>query len=209
MNESNNYWNQLYESRNNQKPVYDLWLDKYAAILSTSDSIPIIDLGCGTGNNTLYLQERNYKVISCDFSKEALKKLDYFIDKPDTRLFDMKEGLPFEDQSAKIIIADLSLHYFRWFETVAIVAEIQRVLMKDGFLLLRVNSVKDTNYGAGQGTLVEENYYCKQSRFKRFFNKAQLDDLFQNWEFHYSSEYEMSRYENTKVLWELALKKHL
>lgn len=53
MNESNNYWNQLYESRNNQKPVYDLWLDKYAAILSTSNSIPIIDLGCGSGNNTL------------------------------------------------------------------------------------------------------------------------------------------------------------
>ena len=79
MNESNNYWNQLYESRNNQKPVYDLWLDKYAAILSTSNSIPIIDLGCGSGNNTLYLQERNYKVISCDFSKEALKKLDFFI----------------------------------------------------------------------------------------------------------------------------------
>jgi hypothetical protein len=49
------------------------------------------------------------------------------------------------------MIADLSLHYFSWDETKKIVNEIKRVLKEDGFLLVRVNSVNDTNYGAGKG----------------------------------------------------------
>ncbi len=138
MSSQNKYWNELYQHQGNEKPAYDLWLDKYAAILAESKSIPIIDLGCGFGNDTLYLHERGYSVISCDFSREALKRLEYFIDKPVTLLFDMKERLPFENQSAKIVIADLSLHYFSWQETLEIVAEIKRVLKKDGYLLARV-----------------------------------------------------------------------
>jgi len=205
MSSQNKYWNELYQHHGNEKPAYDLWLDKYAAILAESKSIPIIDLGCGFGNDTLYLHERGYSVISCDFSREALKRLEYFIDKPVTLLFDMKERLPFENQSAKIVIADLSLHYFSWQETLEIVAEIKRVLKKDGYLLARVNSVKDTNYGAAQGVVIEENYYDVDGKLKRFFNKVQLEELFRAWEVKYINEYEMGRYTNAKILWELAV----
>jgi SAM-dependent methyltransferase len=205
LSSQNKYWNELYQHQGNEKPAYDLWLDKYAAILAESKSIPIIDLGCGFGNDTLYLHERGYSVISCDFSREALKRLEYFIDKPVTLLLDMKERLPFENQSAKIVIADLSLHYFSWQETLEIVAEIKRVLKKDGYLLARVNSVKDTNYGAAQGVVIEENYYDVDGKLKRFFNKVQLDELFRTWEVKYINEYEMGRYTNAKILWELAV----
>ncbi len=152
-----------------------------------------------------YTTREGYSVISCDFSREALKRLEYFIDKPVTLLFDMKERLPFENQSAKIVIADLSLHYFSWQETLEIVAEIKRVLKKDGYLLARVNSVKDTNYGAAQGVVIEENYYDVDGKFKRFFNKVQLEELFRAWEVKYINEYEMGRYTNAKILWELAV----
>jgi len=206
MNEQNKYWNKRYRSEGNEKPAYDLWLDKYEVILSESKAPPIIDLGCGFGNDTLYLNERGYQVISCDYSSEALQRLDFFIDKPSTRLFDMKEGLPFGNQSAKIVIADLSLHYFCWFDTLEIIAEIRRVLEIDGYLLARVNSVNDTNYGANQGIVTEENYYNVAGNLKRFFNITQFEDLFQTWEVKYMFEYEMGRYENTKVLWEVAVK---
>lgn len=206
MSDQSRYWNELYQAQGSEKPVYDLWLDKYAAILAASKTIPIIDLGCGFGNDTLYLHERGYSVISCDFSSEALKRLDCFIDKPVTQVLDMKQRLPFENQSAKIVIADLSLHYFCWTDTLKIVAEIKRVLGKDGFLLARVNSVKDKNYGANQGIMIEENYYNVDGKLKRFFNKAQLDDLFQTWEVQYSNEYEMGRYKSAKILWEIAAK---
>mgnify|MGYP000041994864 CR=1 FL=1 len=36
----------------------------------------ILDLGCGIGADTLYLLERGYNVLSCDFSVEALKSIE-------------------------------------------------------------------------------------------------------------------------------------
>ncbi|BBB89672.1 MAG TPA: class I SAM-dependent methyltransferase [Methylomusa anaerophila] len=207
MNDQVKHWNELYQSLGDKKPAYDLWLEKYTDILRDSRDMPIIDLGCGFGNDTLYLYERGYQVISCDFSPEALKRLEYFINKPVTKLFDMKEGLPFADETAKIIIADLSLHYFSWMETQKIVTEIRRVLLNGGFLLARVNSVKDINHGVGLGTVIEENYYNVNGSFKRFFDRVQLDELFSAWEVKYIKEYEICRYKKDKILWEIAVKK--
>jgi SAM-dependent methyltransferase len=188
-----------------KKPVYDLWLDKYENILLSSQEIPIVDLGCGFGNDTLYLCQKGYRVISCDFSREALKKVVFFIEKPVTKLVDMTKNLPFASECVKIVIADLSLHYFSWDQTQKIVMEIRRILQKGGYLLARGNSVKDINHGAGQGIVVEDNYYFKNGQYKRFFDKAQLEKLFAEWEILYNDEYEISRYKNSKILWEIAV----
>jgi SAM-dependent methyltransferase len=205
MNEHRYYWDELYRLRNMKKPIYDLWLDKYENILLSSQAIPIIDLGCGFGNDTLYLYQKGYKVISCDFSSEALRKVAFFIEKPVIKLVDMTKDLPFASESVKIVIADLSLHYFSWDQTQKIVMEIRRILQKGGYLLARVNSVKDINHGAGQGIIVEDNYYFRNGQYKRFFDKVQLEKLFAEWEILYSDEYEISRYKNSKILWEIAV----
>lgn len=207
MNSQKEFWNMLYGSVQDRKLQYDLWLDKYADLLSKSKDLPIIDLGCGLGNNTLYLTERSYKVIPCDFSEEALKGLNKIIDNLDTKCFDFRDGLPFASGSTKVIIADLSLHYFTWSETLKILKEIQRVLMSGGVLLCRVNSTKDMNYGAGHGTQLEKNYYNIEGKLKRFFDEEQLRELFEEWEIQYIKETEINRYKMRKVLWELSLKK--
>ena len=207
MNVQKEYWNKIYESIKESEPKYDLWLEKYENILIESRNIPIIDLGCGFGNDTLYLRERGHEVISCDFSEKALKRLSNFIDKLKLKCFDFKNGLPFEDNSAKIIIADLSLHYFTWEETEKILQEIGRVLMKEGFLLCRVNSTKDINHGAGQGIEIEENFYNIEGNLKRFFNEAQLSELFKGWDIQYILETEINRYKLSKIAWEISIKK--
>ena len=207
MNLQKEYWNKIYESISVKKPKYDLWLDKYENILINSKDTPIIDLGCGFGNDTLYLKERNYEVISCDFSEQALNRLNKIIDNLDTRCFDLRDGLPFEASCAKIVIADLSLHYFTWDETKKILNEISRVLMFNGVLLCRVNSVKDTNYGVGQGIRIEENFYNIDGNLKRFFNETQLRELFENWSIEYMKEAQISRYKMSKIAWEVSIKK--
>lgn len=207
MNVQKNYWDKIYKSIGDKKIKYDLWLDKYENILIKSKDIPIIDLGCGFGNDTLYLKERGYDVISCDFSEEALQRLSNYIDNLTIKCFDLKEGLPFESNSAKIIISDLSLHYFTWSDTEKILKEIDRVLMDDGILLCRVNSTKDINHGSGQGTKIEENFYDIDGNLKRFFNEEQLRELFKNWNIKYINELEMNRYKVSKILWEIAIEK--
>ena len=67
------YWNHSFQ-RPNMKPTYDNWLDKYSNEFNEANK-QIIDLGCGIGNNILYLSERGLDPIACDISEEALKKL--------------------------------------------------------------------------------------------------------------------------------------
>lgn len=207
MNVQKDYWTKLYESKSAGRPKYDLWLDQYENILNKSIDTPIIDLGCGLGNDTLYLKERGYDVISCDFSEQALEQLSSIVDHAHVECFDLKAGLPFEDCSAKVIISDLSLHYFSWVETQSILEEIYRVLMNEGVLLCRVNSTNDTNYGAGEGVRIEENFYDINGNFKRFFNETQLKQLFKGWDIQYIKETEMSRYKMSKIVWEIAIQK--
>lgn len=207
MNSQKEVWNEIFKSIGNRKLKYDLWLDKYENLLIMSKDIPIIDLGCGFGNDTLYLKERGYKVISCDFSEEALQVLTNRIDDFDTKCFDMQDGLPFEDSSARVIISDLSLHYFTGDGTKKILKEISRVLMNNGVLLCRVNSTNDKNYGAGQGTKIEENFYNIDGKLKRFFNEEQLRDLFKDWDIQYIKENGIDRYKSNKIAWEICAQK--
>lgn len=201
------YWNSEYKKFTPKKPNYDPWLDKYNDILELSRDVPIIDLGCGCGSDSLYLSEMGYKVISCDISEVAIDRVREFVPEVQTMVLDMLEGLPFGNASAKIIIADLSLHYFYWRDTVRIVGEIMRVLSPSGYLLCRLNSTKDTNYGVGQGDLIEENYFSVNGNMKRFFDRKQIEELFKEWHISYINEYQMDRYTLSKILWEVAVRK--
>jgi SAM-dependent methyltransferase len=200
-------WDAIYKNLGHGKPEYDRWLDKYESILQQSRDLPIIDLGCGRGNDTLYLHERGYRVVSCDLSDEALKRLTVFIANPVTKHFDMLNGLPFKKDSAKLIIADLSLHYFPWEGTKRVLKDIGRALVTGGHLLCRVNSVRDTNHGAGQGRRIEKNYFEVQGRLKRFFNSDCLEELFRDWSIENMNETTLYRNGKEKILWELAVRK--
>jgi SAM-dependent methyltransferase len=207
MNLQKQFWNELYNSLEHRILKYDLWLDKYENILVHSKDTPIIDLGCGFGNDTLYLKERGYDVISCDFSEKVLARLCDSIDGLKTKCFDLLDGLPFENNSAKVVISDLSLHYFTWKDTQKILSEIKRVLVDDGYLLCRVNSTNDTNFGAGQGIMIEENFYDIGGKLKRFFDENQLRELFKGWDIQFLNENEINRYKDNKIAWEISIKK--
>lgn len=200
-------WNDDHKTRTYEMPKYDLWLDKYTDLLEKSANTPVVDLGCGLGNDSRYLSERGYKVIACDISEVAVEHVRKHFPSVNALTFDMLHGLPFEDSSIKVMIADLSIHYFSWSDTLTVIGEIRRVLADGGCLLCRVNSTNDRHYGAGQGILVEENYYCVNGDLKRFFDRKTIDSLFQDWRMTYVCECEMDRYQYTKILWELAVMK--
>lgn len=202
MNFQKEYWNNEHCKQISKKPEYDFWLDSYREILEEAKGAGIIDLGCGRGNNSLYLTERGFRVTACDISDIALDRVRQYIPEAETRILDMLDGLPFGSGSSAVIIADLCLHYFLWAETVNILKEIHRVLKSGGWLLFRVNSTKDVNYGAGQGILIEDDYYDIGGNRKRFFDREQLEALFSEWKLIRLSEYQMDRYRMPKILWE-------
>ncbi len=170
-------WDNWSKKRSNV-PVYDLWLDEYKDVLQKNQDNEILDLGCGIGADTLYLLERGYNVLSCDFSIEALKSVQNNIPNSKTLYLDMMKKFPIEDNKYALIIADLSLHYFSNETTIHIMREIKRILKDNGILLSRVASVNDFNFGAGQGEKLENNYYFEGDYTKRFFNWEDVNKYF-------------------------------
>lgn len=167
-----------WSKRRSSVPTYDLWLDEYKNILEDNKKNEILDLGCGIGADTLYLIERGYNVLSCDFSNEALKSIQKNIPNSKTLYLDMMKRLPIKDNTYSLIIADLSLHYFDNETTIHIMSEIKRILKNNGILLSRVASVNDFNFGAGIGEQLEKNYYFEGDYTKRFFDTEDVIKYF-------------------------------
>lgn len=201
------HWNRIFGKLDIGKPKYDDWLDRHTELLRRSADVPVIDLGCGYGCDTLYLAERGYRVIACDLAEEALRRVREHIPEAETRQFNVLDGLPFADGGARVIIADLSLHYFSRRDTFRAIAEIRRVLGFNGVLLARFNSVRDVNYGAGVGVELEPGYYEHEGHRKRFFTEDHLRELFaadSGWNIAYLEETDMLRFGAQKKCWELA-----
>ena len=148
---------------------YDNWLDDYKHVLDNCKT-EVLDLWCGVGNDTLYLTERGFKVIACDYSDVALKHLKEQLKSVETKWLDISNPLPFKNTTFDLVIADLSLHYFDEKTTIEIMKEIKRILKPNGHLLARVNSLQDKNYGVGNGQKIEDNYYFVEGYNKRFFS---------------------------------------
>lgn len=114
---SEKYWEDAYQQIENIEFKEADWLDQYTAIFSESTKKPIIDIGCGTGADSIHLLNKGYTVISCDFSKTVLEKLLNHDSRIIAKSFDIENGLPLKDSEAHIILASLSLHYFSWEST--------------------------------------------------------------------------------------------
>lgn len=203
-------WNELHKDFASKNPMkYDDWLEEFEDIVSKVDT-EIIDLGCGvTGNNTLYLLEKGKKVISCDFAEEALNRVSK-IEGAKTLLFDMLEIFPFENNKTDLIIADLSLHYFKREDTKRIINEIKRVLKPNGYLLFRVNSTNSTEYKElleAENELLEPNLFFNKNMEKRFFSREDIKEFFNDWEFICIREENMARWCSDKIIWKCAVRK--
>lgn len=203
-------WNEVFKNIPLKTPKTDDWLEKYMFILKKHKHKLIVDLGCGFGNDSYYLSQRGFKTLACDFSQEALNRINTFMEKANVKLVDMQKPLPFQDGSVAIIISDLSLHYFSEKTTYAILKELKRVLIKDGAVICRVNSLKELekNLKDSVGKKIEDNYYLIANKLKRYFNKDDVHKYFADFNIGEIYSYIMSRYNFDKqVLDFIALKK--
>lgn len=202
------YWNNIHKEYNRNQIKFDEWLNDFDEIINNCKT-PILDLGCGSGNNTLYLINKNKKVIAADLSSNAITNIiKNFPEIYDTKCFNMLDGFPFKDNSFEVIIADLSLHYFKKQDTEKIVKDLKRILCKNGYLIIRVNSINDVNHGAGQGLEIEKHLFqTEDGRLKRFFDENDIREIFKNFNITYLTEEIMTRYKLEKRLFRVCMQK--
>jgi SAM-dependent methyltransferase len=185
----------------------DDWLDPWLPELAArSAGLPVLEIGCGSGDDTATLAAAGLPVVAFDLSPEAVAAARARVPQATITCQDVRDPFPLGPGAAGAVVASLSLHYFPWTETLALAARIHDVLRPGGLLLCRLNSTEDTHFGARGHRAIEEHFYDVNGAPKRFFDAAGIDRLFAaGWQRLSTRHAVTGKYGLPKSLWEVAL----
>ncbi len=187
----------------------DPWLVRWLPlVVERAAGAVVLELGCGIGDDTATLVSSGLDVIALDHSRQALAVARTRASAARYVCQDVRAPLPVEAGDAGAVVASLSLHYFSWVDTVALVQRVREVLRTGGVLLCRLNSTEDHHFGASGHPPIEECFYSVKGEPKRFFDKMAIDRLFAaGWTERGVEKMVSKKYLLPKVLWEVVLEK--
>lgn len=202
-------WDRIFARLEGDPGGEDAWLERWRdLILRSNRSAPILDLGCGAGEDALLLSRWGFGVVAADFSEKALGLAGRRAPEAETGRVDITRGLPFPDAHFGAVVASLSLHYFPWSETVRVLEDVGRCLVPGGHLLARLNSTNDPHYAAARKKEIEPNFYLIDGSPKRLFDRDDVVALFRpDWKMVDAVERTSNRYGDGKTLWEIVARK--
>lgn len=187
----------------------DPWLQRWLPLLrEQAVDMPVLEIGCGPGDDTATLAAAGLDVTAFDISADAVAAARRRAPAADIRCQDIRDPFPLGAGTAGAVVASLSLHYFPWQETLALVERVHRTLRPGGLLLCRLNSTEDRHFGATGHPAIEPHYYRVDGQPKRFFDAADLDRLFTSgWERIAQEHLHTRKYLRSKALWETVLRR--
>jgi SAM-dependent methyltransferase len=185
----------------------DPWLERWIPTLrDVCAGAPLLEIGCGSGQDTRTLVSHGLKVVAFDLAPEEVAKAQVAAPEASITVQSVLEPFPLEGSGIGAVVASLSLHYFTWQETVSLVSRIHRTLRPGGLLLARFNSTEDTNFGAIGHPEVEPGLHLVNGQAKRFFSQADVNALFGlGWQVRNLEHRVTHKYKFPKSLWELCV----
>lgn len=187
----------------------DTWLNRWMPlVIERSGDAPVLEIGCGHGDDTVTLRKAGLNVVAFDLSPISVAAAKLRAPGASIECRDTRDPFPEAATQLGIVVASLSLHYFPWVQTADIIRRIWECLSPGGIFLCRLNSTEDHNFGAGDGTQIEENFYVANGQEKRFFDKIALERLFaQGWDLLSMEHMTSRKYLKQKAMWEVVLEK--
>jgi len=135
------------------KEQYGLWAKEYdvefnPAIISEKEKPikslgklkgkKVLDLGCGTGRNSVKIAEKGAEVIGIDLSKEMLEIAREKAEKFNLNIQfieqDFSDKIKFKSEKFDVIICDLVFGHLK--DTFPVIKEMKRVLKKRGIIVI-------------------------------------------------------------------------
>lgn len=149
-----------------------------------------LDLGCGTGGDSLRLAGHGYQMTGLDYAHAALERADAKAKMAHLAVEwiqgDMAHPLPFDEHTFDGVMSNVALHMFDDRTTRRIVEEIQRILIPNGLFCFHLNSVADMPYRALRYQRVREieaNYWLEaHGQTMHFFDETYLRTILSQWQ---------------------------
>lgn len=187
----------------------DPWLERWLPLIRDSAGAgPVLEIGCGHGDDTATLAAQGLRVIAFDLSRVSVAAARLRVPSAQIECRDIRDPFPEQAKDLGVVLVSLSLHYFPWAQTLAIAQRVRDVLRPGGVLLCRLNSTEDCHFGAGQGMRIEENFFEVDGQSKRFFDESAVRRLFATGWREHALEYRTTRkYLRRKALWEVVLER--
>jgi len=147
----------------------------------------MLDLGCGAGRHCVYLAKKGFDVIGVDISSSALRIANEWVRKERLTNVAFMRGtmtnIQFANSHFDAVISVSVVHHAVKKDIVKTIAEVHRILKKNGLFLTNLASVNDPRYGAGQK--VENNTFriweaFEEKRFEElhhFFTKQEASEI--------------------------------
>ncbi|MCD6078053.1 MAG: hypothetical protein K0R89_1991 [Ramlibacter sp.] len=186
----------------------DPWLERWLGLIKQrAGEHPVLEIGCGYGDDTATLAAAGLSVIGFDLSRTALAVARRRVPSARLERRDIREPLPGAGGYG-VVLASLSLHYFPWTETVRIVAGIRDALRPDGILVCRLNSTEDRHFGAQGGIELEPGLFEVKGQPKRFFDRPAVQALFaEGWRILSIDHVVTGKYFKPKAAWEIVVER--
>ena len=183
----------------------DPWLKRWLPLVIEQAKLhPVLEIGCGSGDDTATLVAAGLSVHAFDLSKNSVALTRLRAPTATVECRDTRDPFPLAASTAGSVVASLTLHYFPWQQTVDLVDRVRQTLKPGGVFLCRLNSTEDHNFGANGHPIIEKNYYMVDGQPKRFFDEPGIDELFAAGWVVLSKEHMVTRkYVRQKALWEV------
>lgn len=198
-------WNRRYAD--SMIPAQDdHWLERWKSLLPDGPA-NALDLGCGLGLDTAFLYSLGLRVTSMDFSEEALRLSRQRTPAARHLLHDISDISRFPKGPFAVVVANLSLHYFKKSTTRSIFNCIQQHLIPGGIFAFRVNAIGDIHFGCPE-TVENWQAFTFGSMTKLFFSSKMIQELLTpGFEILSLEHRETSRFGKPKLMLECIAKK--
>lgn len=132
----------------------------------------ILDVGCGPGSDAAVFADHDYDVVGVDVTRSFLEAARADVDGEFCR-GDMR-SLPFADGAFDGLWCSAALHHVPKADTLAVLAEFERVLRDDGTLFCSVK------HGDGSGFEPDPDHGNGDERFFSYYTGDEFEALLQD-----------------------------
>ena len=142
----------------------------------------IIELGAGLGRDSIFFAKNNIKIQALDYSSSGIKIINHKIKKNNlsnyisTKLFDVREKLPFKDNSIDACYSHMLYCMALTIDDLQkLNNEIHRILKPNGLNIYTVRHTNDGDYKNGKH--IGEDLYENDGFIVHYFSEGKVNSL--------------------------------